>query len=137
MRSPRIRRTPSTVDAKDTDASEEKLFDQEAILFRFDATAKGWKERGVGFSKSQAPGERAVPCAHAPRAGLPRVREPLHPPGHGLTANGEPAVIWLSADFADGKASNEVRSAKAQSQLSPRTFPLRILPRVSSRSSRT
>jgi Ran-binding protein 1 len=108
---------PSTVEATvDPDASETKLFEQKAILYRFDKEAKDWKERGVGFMKILKNPENGRCRVLMRRAQTFRVcANHFILPGTTLKANGDKAVLWHATDFADGKESNEILSVKFKS----------------------
>jgi hypothetical protein len=105
---------PSTVEAKvDPDANETKLFEQKAVLYRFDKPANDWKERGIGFMKILKNPETGR-C----RVVMRRIQtfkvcaNHFILPGMVLKSNGEKAVIWHATDFADGKESHEILSVK-------------------------
>jgi hypothetical protein len=105
---------PSTVEAKvDPDAREEKLFEQKAILYRFDKDAGDWKERGLGFLKILKDPDTARCRILMRRAQTFRVcANHFILPGMTLKATGDRTVIWHATDFADGKTSTDVLSAK-------------------------
>ncbi|KAH0793379.1 E3 SUMO-protein ligase RanBP2 [Histomonas meleagridis] len=107
---------PSTaVEQEDPDAGEDKLFGDKAILYRFDATSKEWKERGVGFIKilkSKETGRCRIlmrrnqtfrVCAN--HYILPQMELKPH-------AGSERALIWTATDFADGTESHDVLSVR-------------------------
>jgi Ran-binding protein 1 len=108
---------PSTVEsAIDPEANEEKLFNEKAILYRFDKGAKDWKERGIGFMRILKNPETGRCRVLMRRAQTFRVcANHFVLPQMTLKANGDRALIWHATDFADGKESQDVLSVKFKS----------------------
>jgi hypothetical protein len=107
---------PSAVETVDPDASEEKMFGEKAILYRFDKAANDWKERGVGFMK----------ILKHPETGRCRVLMRRHQtfrvcanhyvlPNMVLRPMGDKALLWHATDFADGNPSEDTLSVKFKS----------------------
>jgi hypothetical protein len=105
---------PSTIESKvDPDAGEEKLFDEKALLYRFDTKAKDWKERGAGFMKILKNPESGRCRILMRRAQTFRVcANHFILPEMTLRPNGEKALIWHAADFAEEKEIHETLCVK-------------------------
>jgi Ran-binding protein 1 len=107
---------PSTAaDQKDPDEGEDALFNDKAMLYRFDKNANEWKERGVGFMKILK-NKETQRCRVLMRRNqtfkvcanhfiLPHMDLRLN--------NGsDRALMWNAVDFADGVESHDVLSVK-------------------------
>ena len=110
---------PSTAaEEKDADADEDKMFEEKAMLYRFDKVGSDWKERGSGVLKILK-NKETQRCRILMRRNqtykvcanhyiLPHLELKPH-------TGSDRAMIWSAVDFADGTESHEVLSVKFRS----------------------
>ena len=105
----------SSSEQVDPDQDEDKLFNDKAVLYRFDKANSEWKERGVGFIKVLKNKENKK-CRILMRRNqtfkvcanhfvLPHME--LKP-----NAGSDRAFLWNAVDFADGEESHDTLSVK-------------------------
>ena len=105
----------SAAEQVDPDQGEDSLFNDKAMLYRFDKTNNEWKERGVGFMKILK-NKETKRCRILMRRNqtfkvcanhfiLPHME--LKP-----NAGSDRALMWNAVDFADGEESHDVLSVK-------------------------
>ena len=107
---------PSTAaDADNADEGEEALFQEKAILYRFDKANNEWKERGVGVMKILKNKESSR-CRILMRRNQTFKVCANHfvLPHMDLKPNNgsDRALMWSAVDFADGEESHDVLSVK-------------------------
>lgn len=107
----------SAADQADPDSDEDALFNDRAMLYRFDKTNNEWKERGVGFMKILKNKETKMCRVLMRRNQTFKVcANHFILPHMELKANNgsDRALMWSAIDYADGndQPSHDVLSVK-------------------------
>ena len=110
---------PSTAaEQVDPDVGEEKLFEDKAVLYRFDATSKEWKERGQGYMKvlkSKENGKCRILMRRAQTFKICANHYVLPHMEIKPNQGSDRALIWNAVDFADGTESHDTLSVRFKS----------------------
>lgn len=105
----------SAADQADPDEGEDSLFNDKAMLYRFDKANNEWKERGVGFMKILK-NKETKQCRILMRRNQTFKVCANHfiLPHMELKQNNgsDRALMWNAVDFADGQESHDVLSVK-------------------------
>lgn len=104
---------PALIDTKTGEEEEEKLFEERAKLFRYDANTKEWKERGTGILKILYPKN-----SHKYRILMRRDQVLKICANHyilpvmKLEAKGDKSWVWFAQDFSEADLVQEQFAAR-------------------------